>query len=49
MYFIQSIILIIEINSNKMMKFIKKVVKFYFDGLNEMYGPAIRAGVNPFV
>ena len=32
-----------------MKKFLKKVLKFYLDGINEMYGPAIRAGVNPFL
>ena len=32
-----------------MKKFIKKIIKGYFKGLNEMYGPAIRAGINPFI
>lgn len=32
-----------------MKKFLKKMLKMYFNGLSEMYGPAIRAGVNPYV
>lgn len=32
-----------------MKKFIKKILKAYLDGMNEMYGPAIRAGINPFM
>lgn len=32
-----------------MKKILKKVLKMYFDSFNEMYGPVIRAGVNPFV
>lgn len=32
-----------------MKKILKKVLKMYFNSFNEMYGPAIRAGVNPFV
>ena len=31
-----------------MKKFFKKLLKAYFDGVNEMYGPVIRAGINPF-
>lgn len=33
----------------KVKEILKKVVKMYFDGLNEMYGPVLRAGINPFV
>lgn len=32
-----------------MMRILKKLFKAYVDGLNEMYGPAIRAGINPFI
>lgn len=32
-----------------MKKFLKKILKAYVDGLNQMYGPAIRAGINPFL
>ena len=32
-----------------MKKFIKKILRAYFEGMNEMYGPAIRAGINPFL
>ena len=32
-----------------MKRFLKRLLKAYFDGANEMYGDAIRAGVNPFV
>ena len=32
-----------------MKKFIKKVIRCYLDAMNEMYGPAIRAGINPFL
>lgn len=32
-----------------MKKFFKKLIKAYLDGMNEMYGPAIRAGINPFM
>ena len=32
-----------------MKKLIKKLIKGYFDGLNELYGPALRAGINPFI
>ena len=31
-----------------MKRFFKKLLKAYFDGVNEMYGPVIRAGINPF-
>lgn len=32
-----------------MKKILKKIIKAYMDGVNEMYGPALRAGINPFV
>ena len=32
-----------------MKKFLKRVLNAYVKGLNEMYGPAIRAGINPFI
>ena len=32
-----------------MKNFLKKVLKAYFKGVNQMYGPAIRAGVNPYI
>lgn len=32
-----------------MKKLIKKVAKFYFNGMKEMYGPAIKAGINPYI
>lgn len=32
-----------------MKKFLKKMLKAYFKGVNEMYGPAIRAGINPYI
>lgn len=32
-----------------MMKIVKKILRAYFNGLNELYGPALRAGVNPFL
>ena len=32
-----------------MKKFLKRLLKVYFEGVNEMYGPAIRAGINPFI
>lgn len=31
-----------------MKKFLKKILKAYLDSFNEMYGPAIRYGVNPY-
>jgi len=37
------------LNSLVMKKFIKKLIKGYLDGLNELYGPALRAGINPFI
>ena len=36
------------VNLDFMKRFFKKLLKAYFDGVNEMYGPAIRAGINPF-
>jgi len=33
----------------KIKNFFKKMLKAYLDGANEMYGPAIRAGINPFI
>ena len=36
------------VNLDVMKRFFKKLLKAYFDGVNEMYGPAIRAGINPF-
>jgi hypothetical protein len=38
-----------ELNSLGMKKFVKKVLKAYLNAMNEMYGPAIRAGINPFI
>lgn len=35
------------INVYSMKKFLKRLFKAYVDGINEMYGPALRAGVNP--
>lgn len=35
------------INVYSMKKFLKRLFKVYVDGINEMYGPALRAGVNP--
>ena len=32
-----------------MKKFIKKVIRGYLNAMNEMYGSAIRAGINPFI
>ena len=32
-----------------MKRFLKRLFKAYLDGINEMYGPAIRAGINPFL
>ena len=32
-----------------MKRFLKRLLKVLFDGVNEMYGPAIRAGINPFL
>ena len=32
-----------------MLKILKKILKAYFEGLNQLYGPALRAGVNPFI
>lgn len=32
-----------------MKKILKRFLKAYFEGVNEMYGPAIRAGINPFI
>ena len=32
-----------------MKKFLKRLLKAYFEGVNEMYGRAIRAGINPFI
>ena len=32
-----------------MKKFLKKVLSAYVEGFNEMYGPAIKAGINPFL
>jgi len=37
------------VNLDVMKRFLKRLLKAYFDGVNEMYGPAIRAGINPFV
>lgn len=37
------------VNLDVMKRFLKRLLKAYFDGANEMYGPAIRAGINPFV
>ena len=31
-----------------MKRFLKRLLKVLFDGVNEMYGPVIRAGINPF-
>lgn len=33
----------------KMKKFLKKIGKEYMKGINEMYGPCLRCGVNPFI
>ena len=30
-------------------KFLKKVLSAYVKGFNEMHGPAIKAGINPFL
>ena len=38
-----------DLNSYNMKKFLKRLLKAYFEGVNEMYGPAIRAGINPFI
>lgn len=32
-----------------MKKFLKKVLSAYVKGFNEMHGPAIKAGINPFL
>lgn len=33
----------------KVKKFVTKIGKFYLNSMNEMYGPALRCGVNPFI
>ena len=30
-------------------KFVKKIIRGYFNALNEMYGPVLRDGINPFI
>ena len=32
-----------------MKKFLKKVLSAYVERFNELYGPVIKAGVNPFL
>lgn len=32
-----------------MKKILKKVLSAYVEGFNELYGPVIKAGVNPFL
>lgn len=32
-----------------MKRILKRIWNFYLDGVNEMYGPALKAGVNPFL
>lgn len=32
-----------------MKRFLKRIIKIYFEGVERMYGPVIKAGINPFV
>lgn len=33
----------------KIKNFLKKMGKSYLDGCMEMYGPALKCGINPFI